>query len=98
MHVRNLRFYQTMQFVLDLLAVTVAWSCTIQMRVLLNPLASQRVQQHPHLDRTAPGNRHREQIQDELHGLIKTQIPDMHENGSPRKLLRRLAREAVSIS
>src|ERR1700749_3587166 len=43
MHVRNLRFYQTMQFVLDLLAVTVAWSCTIQMRVLLNPLASQRV-------------------------------------------------------
>src|SRR6201985_1163717 len=43
MHVRNLRFYQTMQFVLDLLAVTVAWSCTIQMRGLLNPLASQRV-------------------------------------------------------
>ena len=43
MHVRNLRFYQTMQFVLDLLAVSVAWSCTIQMRVLLNPLASQRV-------------------------------------------------------
>src|SRR6201996_697486 len=43
MHVRNLRFYQTMQFVLDLLAVTVAWSSTIQMRVLLNPLASQRV-------------------------------------------------------
>jgi exopolysaccharide biosynthesis polyprenyl glycosylphosphotransferase len=43
MHVRNLRFYQTMQFVLDLLAVTIAWSCTIQMRVLLNPLASQRV-------------------------------------------------------
>src|ERR1700760_2143145 len=43
MHVRNLRFYQTMQFVLDLLAVTVAWSCTMQMRVLLNPLANQRV-------------------------------------------------------
>jgi hypothetical protein len=43
MHVRNLRFYQTMQFVLDLLAVTAAWSCTIQMRVLLNPLATQRV-------------------------------------------------------
>jgi FlaA1/EpsC-like NDP-sugar epimerase len=43
MHVRNLRFYQTMQFVLDLLAVSVAWTCTIQMRVLLNPLASQRV-------------------------------------------------------
>ena len=32
-----------MQFVLDLLAVTVAWSCTIQIRVLLNPLATQRV-------------------------------------------------------
>jgi exopolysaccharide biosynthesis polyprenyl glycosylphosphotransferase len=43
MHLRNLRFYQTMQFVLDLLAVTAAWSCTIQMRVLLNPLTSQRV-------------------------------------------------------
>jgi exopolysaccharide biosynthesis polyprenyl glycosylphosphotransferase len=43
MHVRNVRFYQAMQFVLDLLAVTVAWSCTIQMRVLLNPLTSQRV-------------------------------------------------------
>ena len=43
MHVRNLRFYQTMQFVLDLLAVSVAWTCTIQMRVLLNPLATQRV-------------------------------------------------------
>jgi FlaA1/EpsC-like NDP-sugar epimerase len=43
MHVRNLRFYQTMQFVLDLLAVTVAWTCTIQMRVLLNPLTTQRV-------------------------------------------------------
>src|SRR6202167_5322028 len=43
MHVRNLRFYQTMQFVLDLLAVTVAWSCTIQIRVLLNRLATQRV-------------------------------------------------------
>ena len=43
MNVRNVRFYQTMQFVLDLLAVTVAWSCTIQMRVLLNPLTSQRV-------------------------------------------------------
>src|ERR1700733_9480330 len=43
MHVRNLRFYQTMQFVLDLLAVSVAWSSTIQIRVLLNPLAIQRV-------------------------------------------------------
>ena len=43
MHVRNLRFYQTMQFVLDLLAVAAAWSCTIQMRVLLNPLTTQRV-------------------------------------------------------
>ncbi len=43
MNVRNVRFYQTMQFVLDLLAVTSAWSCTIQMRVLLNPLTSQRV-------------------------------------------------------
>ena len=43
MHVRNLRFYQTMQFVLDLLAVTAAWSCTIQMRVLLNPLADRWV-------------------------------------------------------
>ena len=43
MHVGNLRFYQTMQFVLDLLAVTIAWSCTIQIRVLLNPLATQRV-------------------------------------------------------
>jgi exopolysaccharide biosynthesis polyprenyl glycosylphosphotransferase len=43
MHVRNLRFFQTMQFVLDLLAVTVAWSCTIQIRMLLNPLATQRV-------------------------------------------------------
>src|SRR5580658_10314108 len=43
MHVRNLRFYQTMQFVLDLLAVSLAWTCTIQMRVLLNPLASQHV-------------------------------------------------------
>jgi exopolysaccharide biosynthesis polyprenyl glycosylphosphotransferase len=43
MHVRNLRFYQTMQFVLDLLAVSVAWTCTIQMRVLLNPLATQHV-------------------------------------------------------
>src|SRR6202044_2407691 len=43
MHVRNLRFYQTMQFVLDLLAVSVAWSCTIPLRVLLNPLASQHV-------------------------------------------------------
>src|ERR1700739_1251518 len=43
MNVRNVRFYQTMQFVLDLLAVTVAWSCTIQMRVLLNPLTTQRV-------------------------------------------------------
>ena len=43
MHVRNVRFYQTMQFVLDLLAVTIAWSCTVQMRVLLNPLTSQRV-------------------------------------------------------
>jgi exopolysaccharide biosynthesis polyprenyl glycosylphosphotransferase len=43
MHVRNLRFYQTMQFVLDLLAMTIAWSCTIQTRVLLNPLAARRV-------------------------------------------------------
>ena len=43
MHVRNLRFYQTMQFVLDLLAISLAWSCTIQTRVLLNPLTSQRV-------------------------------------------------------
>jgi exopolysaccharide biosynthesis polyprenyl glycosylphosphotransferase len=43
MHVRNLRFYQTMQFVLDLLAVSTAWICTIQMRVLLNPLTTQRV-------------------------------------------------------
>jgi exopolysaccharide biosynthesis polyprenyl glycosylphosphotransferase len=43
MHVRNLRFYQAMQFVLDLLAVTAAWSCTIQMRVLLNPLTRERV-------------------------------------------------------
>jgi exopolysaccharide biosynthesis polyprenyl glycosylphosphotransferase len=43
MHIRNLRLYQTMQFVLDLLAVTIAWSCTIQMRVLLNPLTSQFV-------------------------------------------------------
>ncbi len=43
MHVRNLRGYQTMQFVLDLLAVTAAWSCTIQMRVLLNPLTTQHV-------------------------------------------------------
>jgi exopolysaccharide biosynthesis polyprenyl glycosylphosphotransferase len=43
MHIRHLRLYQTMQFVLDLLAVTIAWSCTIQMRVLLNPLATQFV-------------------------------------------------------
>jgi FlaA1/EpsC-like NDP-sugar epimerase len=43
MNIRNLRFYQTMQFVLDLLAVTVAWSCTIQARVFLNPLASRWV-------------------------------------------------------
>jgi len=43
MHIRNLRLYQTMQFVLDLLAVTIAWSCTIQMRVLLNPLANRLV-------------------------------------------------------
>jgi exopolysaccharide biosynthesis polyprenyl glycosylphosphotransferase len=43
MHIRNLRLYQTMQFVLDLLAVTIAWSCTIQMRVMLNPLTSQFV-------------------------------------------------------
>lgn len=43
MHVRNLRFYQTMQFVLDLLAVSMAWICTIQTRVLLNPLTSRRV-------------------------------------------------------
>ncbi len=43
MHVRNIRFYQTMQFVLDLLAVTAAWSCTIQTRVLLNPLTDRWV-------------------------------------------------------
>src|ERR1700744_4808012 len=43
MHIRNLRLYQTMQFVLDLLAVTIAWVSTIQMRVLLNPLTSQFV-------------------------------------------------------
>jgi exopolysaccharide biosynthesis polyprenyl glycosylphosphotransferase len=43
MHIRNLRLYQTMQFVLDLLAVTIAWSSTIQMRVMLNPLATQFV-------------------------------------------------------
>jgi exopolysaccharide biosynthesis polyprenyl glycosylphosphotransferase len=43
MHVRNLRFYQTMQFVLDLLAVTVAWNAAIQMRVFLNPLANRWV-------------------------------------------------------
>ena len=43
MHVRNLRLYQTMQFVLDLLAVSVAWTCTIQMRVLLNPLATRHL-------------------------------------------------------
>jgi exopolysaccharide biosynthesis polyprenyl glycosylphosphotransferase len=43
MHVRNQRFYRAMQFVLDLLAVTIAWSCTVQMRVLLNPLTRQRV-------------------------------------------------------
>src|SRR5271156_1570246 len=43
MQVRNLRFYQPLQFVLDLLAVLVAWSCTIQIRVLLNPLATQHV-------------------------------------------------------
>ena len=43
MHVRNLRLYQTMQFVLDLLAVSLAWICTIQMRVMLNPLATQHV-------------------------------------------------------
>src|SRR5271168_549048 len=43
MHVRNLRLYQTMQFVLDLLAVSVAWTCTIQMRVLLNPLTTRHV-------------------------------------------------------
>jgi exopolysaccharide biosynthesis polyprenyl glycosylphosphotransferase len=43
MHVRNLRLYQTMQFVLDLLAVSLAWTCTIQMRVLLNPLTTQHV-------------------------------------------------------
>src|ERR1700728_888129 len=41
MHIRNLRLYQTMQFVLDLIALTVAWSSAIQTRVL--PLASQRV-------------------------------------------------------
>lgn len=43
MNIRNLRFYQAMQFVLDLLAVSAAWSCTIQTRVLLNPLASRWV-------------------------------------------------------
>src|SRR6202167_5853231 len=43
MHVRNLRLYQTMQFVLDLLAVSVAWICTIQMRVLLNPLTTRHL-------------------------------------------------------
>lgn len=43
MNIRNLRFYQTMQFVLDLLAVSVAWICTIQTRVLLNPLATRWV-------------------------------------------------------
>jgi exopolysaccharide biosynthesis polyprenyl glycosylphosphotransferase len=43
MHVRNLRLYQTMQFVLDLLAVSLAWTCTIQMRVMLNPLTTQHV-------------------------------------------------------
>src|SRR5271156_5046854 len=44
MQVRNLRFYQPLQFVLDLLAVLVAWSCPIQIRVLLNPLSTQHVQ------------------------------------------------------
>jgi exopolysaccharide biosynthesis polyprenyl glycosylphosphotransferase len=43
MHVRNLRLYQTMQFVLDLLAVSLAWTSTIQMRVMLNPLTTQHV-------------------------------------------------------
>src|ERR1700691_3457517 len=43
MHVRNLRLYQTMQFVLDLLAVSLAWTCTIQMRVMLNPLTKEHV-------------------------------------------------------
>ena len=43
MRVRNIRFYQAMQVVLDLLAVAIAWSFTIQMRVWLNPLAAQRV-------------------------------------------------------
>src|SRR6202522_3115770 len=43
MHVRNLRLYQTMQFVLDLIAVSLAWTCTIEMRVLLNPLTTQHV-------------------------------------------------------
>ncbi len=43
MHLRNLRLYQTMQFVLDLLALTIAWSSGIQTRVLLNPLANHRV-------------------------------------------------------
>jgi exopolysaccharide biosynthesis polyprenyl glycosylphosphotransferase len=32
-----------MQFVLDLLAVSLAWTCTIQMRVMLNPLTTQHV-------------------------------------------------------
>jgi exopolysaccharide biosynthesis polyprenyl glycosylphosphotransferase len=40
MHIRNLRLYQTMQFVLDLLALAVAWNSAIQTRV---PLASQPV-------------------------------------------------------
>src|ERR1700733_5587262 len=39
------------------------------------------------MDRTGPGQRHCEQIQYELHGLIKTQIPNVHECGSPRSLL-----------
>jgi exopolysaccharide biosynthesis polyprenyl glycosylphosphotransferase len=43
MHVQNLRFYQTMQLILDLLAVTVAWIAAIQMRVWLNPLAKRWV-------------------------------------------------------
>ena len=43
MHVRNVRFYQTMQFVLDLLALTLAWTSAVQARVLLNPLSSHAV-------------------------------------------------------
>jgi exopolysaccharide biosynthesis polyprenyl glycosylphosphotransferase len=43
MHIRNPRFYQVTQTVLDLLAVTAAWNCTIQTRVLLNPWAGRWV-------------------------------------------------------